>query len=167
MLRKWLTHDVPTDHKQTGWGPFLRSLLFSPVLPPLHLSIPPPPPIPPKSSLTYAGCTWTPIWGAGLGILEKAEGRGWATVAGVWRWRLRYGLKGKSTSRCKCSSMRDRPDKSQKKQRGGKEFHPTSCPYWGRGGSNQIYACLTKPIASLCSPQSLERVAGSEQRYIA
>lgn len=37
----------------------------------------------------------------------------------------------------------------------------------GEGVSNQIYACLTKLIAPLCSPQSLERAGGSEPRYIA
>ncbi len=48
----------------------------------------------------------------------------------------------------------------------GMRWGPIAAPM-GRRVSNQIYACLTKPIASLCSPQSLERGGGSEQRYIA
>lgn len=91
---------------------------------------------------------------AGDGRLRQTCGDGgWGTD---WREKVHYDTN---------AAQWEIDQTKAKKQRKRKEIHPTSSPCWG--DSNQIYACLTKPIASLCSPQSLERVAGSEQRYIA
>lgn len=50
-------------------------------------SLPVSPAGPPKSCLTYAGCTWAAMWGAGLGILGSLSsiGVGWGGESGRQR----------------------------------------------------------------------------------
>ena len=118
------------------------------------------------------------VWHMLVAHERSSEGQGWES----WRrqragdGRLRqtcgdgcWGTDWREKVHCDTSAAQWETDqtKAKKKWERGKRSILLAAPVGGTGGSNQIYACLTKPIASLCSPQSLERVAGSEQRYVA